>query len=138
MKNYENFIFVKGNIADAKLVNEVFKKYTPNIVVNLAVGVTVNLISDAIKSRINKSKNLNNINVIISEEKVIEIKQNQGFAVTLSGGAKKMRRNRRIFSFCPFSLFDNSPQKMIILKSLPSVPKNVTLFRNMVIADAAS
>lgn len=45
-----------------------------NIVVNLAVGVTVNLISDAIKSRINKSKNLNNINVIISEEKVIEIK----------------------------------------------------------------
>ena len=36
----------------------------------------MNLISDAIKSRINKSKNLNNVNVTITEEKIIEIKYN--------------------------------------------------------------
>ena len=47
-----------------------------NIIVNLAVGVTVNLISAAIKSRINNSKNLNNVNVTITEEKIIEIKYN--------------------------------------------------------------
>lgn len=41
LSKYENFIFVKGNIADAKLVNEVFKKYTPNIVVNLAAQAGV-------------------------------------------------------------------------------------------------
>ena len=44
-----------------------------NIVVNVVAGVTVNLISDAIKKRIEKSKKLKDFSVTSSEE-IIEIK----------------------------------------------------------------
>ena len=36
LKKYDNFIFIKGNIDDKDLMDEVFSKYKPEIVVNLA------------------------------------------------------------------------------------------------------
>lgn len=44
---YPSFIFIKGNIADKKLINEIFKKYGPRIVVNLAAqaGVRYSIIN---------------------------------------------------------------------------------------------
>lgn len=39
--NYEDFIFIKGDIANKKEVEEVFVKYKPNIVVNLAAQAGV-------------------------------------------------------------------------------------------------
>lgn len=44
---YNSFIFVKGSIADKELVSSVFKKYKPNIVVNLAAqaGVRYSLVN---------------------------------------------------------------------------------------------
>ncbi len=41
------FIFIKGNIADKKLIDDVFSKYTPEIVVNLAAqaGVRYSIIN---------------------------------------------------------------------------------------------
>lgn len=41
LKKYENFTFIKGNIADKKLVNKVFNDYKPSIVVNLAAQAGV-------------------------------------------------------------------------------------------------
>lgn len=41
IKKYDNFIFIKGNIADKKLLNSVFEEYRPNIVVNLAAQAGV-------------------------------------------------------------------------------------------------
>ncbi len=38
---YENFTFIKGNIADKKLITDVFDKYKPQIVVNLAAQAGV-------------------------------------------------------------------------------------------------
>ena len=38
---YSNFIFIKGNIADKQLINELFTKYKPQIVVNLAAQAGV-------------------------------------------------------------------------------------------------
>ena len=38
---FDNFIFVKGNIADKELVNNIFNKYKPSIVVNLAAQAGV-------------------------------------------------------------------------------------------------
>lgn len=38
---YSNFIFIKGNIADKQLINELFTKYKPQIVVNLAAQTGV-------------------------------------------------------------------------------------------------
>ena len=42
-----NFTFIKGNLADKKLINEIFAKYEPQIVVNLAAqaGVRYSLIN---------------------------------------------------------------------------------------------
>ena len=35
LKNFKNFTFIKGNIADKTLVEKVFEEYKPEIVVNL-------------------------------------------------------------------------------------------------------
>ena len=41
LEQYSNFTFVKGNIADKVLINELFEKYKPSIVVNLAAQAGV-------------------------------------------------------------------------------------------------
>ena len=41
LSKYENFVFIKGNLADKELVNDTFKKYKPEIVVNLAAQAGV-------------------------------------------------------------------------------------------------
>ena len=41
LKKYENFIFIKGNIADKELINNLFKEYKPKIIVNLAAQAGV-------------------------------------------------------------------------------------------------
>ncbi len=47
LSHYSSFIFVKGNIADKDLIQEVFKTYGPQIVVNLAAqaGVRYSIIN---------------------------------------------------------------------------------------------
>ena len=41
LKNFKNFTFIKGNIADKTLVEKVFEEYKPEIVVNLAAQAGV-------------------------------------------------------------------------------------------------
>ena len=41
LHNYPAFTFIKGNIADKELITEVFEKYSPSIVVNLAAQAGV-------------------------------------------------------------------------------------------------
>mgnify|MGYP002593496685 CR=1 FL=1 len=41
LEKYSNFHFIKGSIANKELVNEIFSKYKPNIVVNLAAQAGV-------------------------------------------------------------------------------------------------
>lgn len=41
LKDKENYIFIKGNIADKELIMNIFNKYQPNIVVNLAAQAGV-------------------------------------------------------------------------------------------------
>lgn len=41
LEQYSHFTFVKGNIADKMLINELFEKYKPSIVVNLAAQAGV-------------------------------------------------------------------------------------------------
>jgi len=41
LEQYSTFTFVKGNIADKVLINELFEKYKPSIVVNLAAQAGV-------------------------------------------------------------------------------------------------
>ena len=41
LKQYKNFTFIKGNLADKAKVNELFETYHPDIVVNLAVQARV-------------------------------------------------------------------------------------------------
>ena len=41
LKNYENFEFIKGNLADKALINKIFEDYKPEIVVNLAAQAGV-------------------------------------------------------------------------------------------------
>ncbi len=41
LEQYSTFTFVKGSIADKKLINELFEKYKPSIVVNLAAQAGV-------------------------------------------------------------------------------------------------
>lgn len=41
LKQYNNFIFIKGNIADKGLIEKIFQKYQPNIIVNLAAQAGV-------------------------------------------------------------------------------------------------
>lgn len=36
LQDYSNYTFIKGDISDKKLVDEVFDKYSPSVVVNLA------------------------------------------------------------------------------------------------------
>ena len=41
LSKFENFTFIKGNLADKGLVDETFEKYKPNVVVNLAAQAGV-------------------------------------------------------------------------------------------------
>ncbi len=41
LEEFENFIFIKGNLANKELVNKIFKEYKPEIVVNLAAQAGV-------------------------------------------------------------------------------------------------
>ncbi len=41
LQKHNNFTFIKGNLADKELVMDIFKKYTPQIVVNLAAQAGV-------------------------------------------------------------------------------------------------
>lgn len=41
LKEYENFIFIKGNIADKSLIDKIFEEYKPEVVVNLAAQAGV-------------------------------------------------------------------------------------------------
>lgn len=41
LKQYKNFIFIKGDIADKESINKVFQEYKPEIVVNLAAQAGV-------------------------------------------------------------------------------------------------
>lgn len=41
LKNFKNFIFIKGNLADKETVEKIFKEYNPEIVVNLAAQAGV-------------------------------------------------------------------------------------------------
>jgi len=41
LEKYDNFTFIKGDLADKNLLNETFKKYKPKIVVNLAAQAGV-------------------------------------------------------------------------------------------------
>lgn len=41
LNQYENFTFIKGNLADKELINKVFEEYKPSVVVNLAAQAGV-------------------------------------------------------------------------------------------------
>lgn len=41
LQKYNNFIFIKGNLADKELINKIFEEYKPEIVVNLAAQAGV-------------------------------------------------------------------------------------------------
>lgn len=41
LQAFSNFTFIKGNLADKKLIDETFEKYKPNVVVNLAAQAGV-------------------------------------------------------------------------------------------------
>jgi len=41
LKKFKNFIFIKGNIADKKIIKKVFDEYKPEVVVNLAAQAGV-------------------------------------------------------------------------------------------------
>ena len=41
LKKFDNFIFIKGNLADRQAVENIFKEYKPEIVVNLAAQAGV-------------------------------------------------------------------------------------------------
>lgn len=41
LQKFDNFTFVKGNLADKKLIDNIFKEYKPSIVVNLAAQAGV-------------------------------------------------------------------------------------------------
>ena len=41
LEPYKNYTFIRGNLADKKLVDEVFEKYKPSVVVNLAAQAGV-------------------------------------------------------------------------------------------------
>ncbi len=47
LKHYDNFCFIKGNIANKSLINSIFKQYSPQVVVNLAAqaGVRYSIIN---------------------------------------------------------------------------------------------
>ena len=41
LQKFENYTFVKGNLADKELINSIFEKYNPDIVVNLGAQAGV-------------------------------------------------------------------------------------------------
>ena len=47
LQKFDNFIFIKGNLADKELINKIFEEYKPEIVVNLAAqaGVRYSIIN---------------------------------------------------------------------------------------------
>ena len=41
LSNYSNYTFIRGNLADKELINNIFKEYKPSVVVNLAAQAGV-------------------------------------------------------------------------------------------------
>lgn len=41
LQKFDNFIFIKGNLADKELINKIFEEYKPEIVINLAAQAGV-------------------------------------------------------------------------------------------------
>ena len=41
LSNYSNYTFIRGNLADKELINSIFEKYKPSVVVNLAAQAGV-------------------------------------------------------------------------------------------------
>lgn len=41
LEKFENYTFIKGNLADKELINSIFEQYKPNVVVNLAAQAGV-------------------------------------------------------------------------------------------------
>lgn len=41
LEQYDNYTFIKGNLADKELINRIFEEYKPNVVVNLAAQAGV-------------------------------------------------------------------------------------------------
>ena len=41
LSKYDNYVFIKGNLADKELINKIFNEYKPEIVVNLAAQAGV-------------------------------------------------------------------------------------------------
>ena len=41
LQRFENYIFIKGNLADKALINSIFEQYHPDIVVNLGAQAGV-------------------------------------------------------------------------------------------------
>ena len=41
LNGFDNFIFIKGNLADKEIINNIFSEYKPNVVVNLAAQAGV-------------------------------------------------------------------------------------------------
>lgn len=41
LREFDNYIFIKGNLADKDLINKIFEKYNPDVVVNLAAQAGV-------------------------------------------------------------------------------------------------
>lgn len=41
LKKFNNFIFIKGNIADKNIIDELFEKYKPQVIINLAAQAGV-------------------------------------------------------------------------------------------------
>ena len=41
LKKFDNFIFIKGNLADKETINKIFEEYKPEVVVNLAAQAGV-------------------------------------------------------------------------------------------------
>ncbi len=41
LEGYDNYVFIKGNLADKELVNKIFEEYKPSVVVNLAAQAGV-------------------------------------------------------------------------------------------------
>ena len=41
LSKFDNYTFIKGNLADKEIINKIFEEYKPNIVINLAAQAGV-------------------------------------------------------------------------------------------------
>ena len=51
LQKHKNFIFIKANLADKDKVSEIFREYSPQIVVNLAFHKVAHIFIDAVAAR---------------------------------------------------------------------------------------